>query len=104
MCGPNDFTTVISDFGVCFIFNHPRSVRQRVTTSKGEGHGLRLVLNLEQYEYMAGPRASAGVKLLVYDRNDVPRLDDMGVAIPAGSNALIGIKMNKVGYISLVHL
>jgi hypothetical protein len=64
--------------------------------SSGEGHGLHLVLNLEQYEYMPGPQASAGVKLLAYDQTDVPRLQDMGVAIPAGSSALIGIMMNKV--------
>ena len=45
---------------------------------------------------MAGPSAAAGIKLLLYNSNEFPRIRDLGVAIPPASNTLIAFKMNQV--------
>ena len=63
----------------------------------GAGSGVKLRMNVEQYEYMPGPNSGAGVKLLVHDQRDVPMVKEMGQVVPPGSNGLVGIQITKVG-------
>ena len=38
----------------------------------GADRGLRMRLNIEQYEYMVGPNPGAGIKLLIHENTEVP--------------------------------
>ena len=52
-CAADDFEIVYTDFGGCFIFNgKPGSLLN--VGDVGSNLGLKLTLNLEQYEYMPG--------------------------------------------------
>ena len=64
----------------------------------GADRGLRLRLNIEQYEYMRGPNPGAGIKILIHDANEVPLVRDLGQAIPPGSYAFVGIQIVQVGH------
>ena len=62
----------------------------------GADWGLRLRINVEQYEYMMGPNGGAGVKVLVHDQNEVPIVSELGQAVAPGSHALLGIQVVHV--------
>ena len=63
----------------------------------GVDSGLRLTLNVEQYEYMTGPHDSAGVKILLHDAREMPFVYALGQAVPTGAHAFIGVKFMTVG-------
>lgn len=63
---------------------------------KGADHGLKLFLNVEQYEYMPGPNDAAGIKLLTYDKSDIPRIKELGMSVPTGIHAFVGLKLIMV--------
>ncbi len=64
--------------------------------SAGADRGLRMRLNIEQYEYMVGPNPGAGIKLLIHDNTEVPLVRDLGNAIPPGTHAYVGIQIVQV--------
>jgi hypothetical protein len=63
----------------------------------GSSNGLRLTLNVEQYEYMAGPNFAAGLKVLLVGQNDVAFVEDLGDCVPTGMDAFISISINGQG-------
>ena len=77
--------TYLNGNNLCFILIFP-----------GADRGLRLHLNIEQYEYMHGPNPGAGIKLLVHDNQEVPLVRDLGVAIPPGTHAYVGVQITEV--------
>lgn len=62
----------------------------------GVENGLKLRLNVEQYEYMPGPHDAAGIKLLIHDSFEMPRVYALGQAVSTGSNVFAGVKLLKV--------
>ncbi|XP_005111008.2 uncharacterized protein LOC101857070 [Aplysia californica] len=91
-CGPENFTEVLTDHGLCFSFNSdPHS--QLWVNSAGAEYGLRLTLNVEQYEFMPGPHDAAGVKLLLHDKHESPKVAELGLAVPTGTHAYVGMQL-----------
>lgn len=62
----------------------------------GVENGLKLRLNVEQYEYMPGPHDAAGIKILIHDRLEIPRVYALGQAVSTGSNVFAGVQLLKV--------
>ncbi|XP_069129598.1 degenerin-like protein del-10 [Argopecten irradians] len=93
-CGPEDFDQIATDHGICYTFNNREEDRH--ASSVGSDNGLRLTLNVEQYEYMPGPRDTVGVKILFHKRGDVPRVHALGHAVPTGTHAFTALKMVQV--------
>ncbi len=92
----------------------------------GATHGLRMVLNVEQYEYMRGPQNDAGVKvgaslslvytslpitletarvkvyvdhvlqILLHDQSEAPLISDLGFAVAPGMHTLVGVSRSEV--------
>lgn len=62
----------------------------------GSDNGLNLLLNVEQYEYMPGPNDAAGVKVLTHVKDDHPRVRELGIAVPTGTQAFIGLQVIMV--------
>ncbi|KAJ8319756.1 hypothetical protein KUTeg_001343 [Tegillarca granosa] len=59
-------------------------------------HGLKLLLNVEQYEYMPGPNDAAGIKVLPHDHGEFPRVRELGISIPTGSHAFVGLRVLQI--------
>ena len=70
--------------------------------SAGVKNGLRLVVNIEQYEYTKGPQNAVGLKLLLHQQDDVPLVQDFGDNVPAGMHTFVGVSVTKVCLMSLV--
>ena len=62
----------------------------------GSDHGLQLTMNIQQYEYMAGPHDSAGLKMLMFEHYAIPLVNELGQAISTGSHTYVGIKIMQV--------
>jgi hypothetical protein len=63
---------------------------------KGVDSGLRVTLNVEQYEYMTGPHDAAGIKILLHDSREMPFVHELGQAVPTGTHAFVGVKFMTV--------
>ena len=48
---------------MCYTFNDDKNAKKLDTYKTGARFGLRLTLNIEQYEYMIGPNTDAGIKV-----------------------------------------
>ncbi|KAL5014523.1 hypothetical protein ScPMuIL_008793 [Solemya velum] len=104
VCYPENFTTVLTDHGVCYTFNGDTAPgASLVVTSTGAEHGLKLTLNVEQYEYMPGPHDAAGVKLLTHSPKEFPRVHDLGIAIPTGNHAFVGLQVIMINNLPRPH-
>ncbi|XP_074662453.1 uncharacterized protein LOC141914994 [Tubulanus polymorphus] len=94
-CRSGDFTRVITDYGVCFTFNHENDIHKWVN-QQGSSGGLRLTINIEQYEYTRGPTDGAGLKILLHSPGEFPLVKYLGQAIAPGSHTLVGITILEV--------
>ncbi|GFN75845.1 acid-sensing ion channel 1-like [Plakobranchus ocellatus] len=94
-CGPENFTEILTDHGVCYNFNDNPASTLRVS-STGSDFGLKLTLNVEQYEYMPGPHDAAGVKILLHDQREFPKVAELGLAIPTGTHTYVGIQLLRI--------
>ncbi|XP_035825598.1 acid-sensing ion channel 2, partial [Aplysia californica] len=101
-CGPENFTLVLTDHGVCYNFNDNPSEPLWVT-STGAEYGLKLTLNVEQYEYMPGPHDAAGIKILLHDGKEFPKVAELGLSIPTGTHTYVGIQLLKIQNLPAPH-
>ena len=62
----------------------------------GSGYGLRLVLDIESYEYMTGPHNEAGVKVYVHQPGTIPLVKDLGFALAPGMHFFVDLKKTEV--------
>ncbi|XP_071109614.1 uncharacterized protein [Haliotis cracherodii] len=97
-CGSENFTEVVTDHGVCYTFNTPDEGTRDVLRvfSPGAENGLSLTLNVEQYEYMPGPHDAAGVKILIHDHKQFPKVQELGIALPTGTHSFVGMQLISV--------
>ncbi|XP_074652780.1 degenerin-like protein del-10 [Tubulanus polymorphus] len=93
-CGAANFTPIFTDHGLCYSFNNNiQQTSPLLVTEAGTEHGLRLVVNVEQYEYMYGPHDSAGLKVLLHDKKEVPLVYELGQGLSTATHTYIGIKL-----------
>ena len=57
------------------------------------------MLNIEEYEYMAGPHNAVGLKLVLHQQDALPLVQDFGDNIPAGMHTFVGVSVSKVSSI-----
>ncbi|OWF42348.1 Acid-sensing ion channel 1 [Mizuhopecten yessoensis] len=100
-CTTADFNTTLTDHGVCYTFNEGRN--QEYISSVGVENGLRLTLNVEQYEYMPGPHDAAGVKMLLHANGEVPRVHALGQAVSTGAHVFVGVKVFRISNLPRPH-
>ncbi|XP_071161146.1 degenerin-like protein del-10 [Mytilus edulis] len=92
-CKQDDFDKILTDHGVCFSWS---SKDNDYVSSPGVENGLKLKLNVEQYEYMPGPHNAAGIKILIHDRLEIPMVHALGQAMSTGANVFTSVQLMKV--------
>ncbi|NP_001171936.1 amiloride sensitive cation channel-like protein [Saccoglossus kowalevskii] len=98
-CFPQNFTHTFTRFGNCYTFNGgDEYIDQRIP---GAGHGLSVVLNIQQSEYTESlyGNIEAGIKFLVHPKEEPPQIGSQGYALHPGTRAFADIR--QVRYISL---
>lgn len=100
-CKLSDFKAVWTTTGLCWAINTDPHNPYEVTGS-GEGHGLRLLLNVESYERVDActkhfrTKTLPGLKILIYNQTDIPDSSMNGVNVPSGYSMDIPFKMQHV--------
>ncbi|XP_054754151.2 acid-sensing ion channel 1C-like [Lytechinus pictus] len=93
-----NFTTKVTDWGLCFIFNDASNGNPPVTvTRSGKQHGLELLLNVQQYESFLEPngRISTGFQVHIYDYGTEPRVVDHGFGIAPGTHTHVAVEVTE---------
>uniref|UniRef100_A0A7E4WB71 Degenerin n=1 Tax=Panagrellus redivivus TaxID=6233 RepID=A0A7E4WB71_PANRE len=78
------------EFGNCYTFNFNDSVELK-NSRAGPMYGLRLLLNVNQSDYMPTTEA-AGVRLVVHEQDQEPFPDTFGYSAPTGFVSSFGLK------------
>ncbi|XP_071846291.1 acid-sensing ion channel 1C-like isoform X2 [Apostichopus japonicus] len=97
-CGAHNFTTVITDFGVCYTFNSI-SNSELMVTEAGSSQGLRLRLSAEQYDYFWGYYTGAGFKIFVHPKGQFPLVGQFGISASPGFKTSV-----RISYITSTNL
>ncbi|XP_072040596.1 acid-sensing ion channel 5-like [Amphiura filiformis] len=91
-CNDQNFTHVFTQYGNCYTFNKNQPFLN--ANRSGEGSGLHVLINIHQEEYYEAFSGfpEAGIKVLVHNSIDIPRIESLGTAIPPGYHAFMGIR------------
>ncbi|XP_074652905.1 acid-sensing ion channel 2-like [Tubulanus polymorphus] len=97
------FDDVLTSYGRCYTFNSRKYVQRNgkpleVTTS-GSDQGLWVRINVQQYENAISSGASAGIKVLVHDQNEVPLVREFGFAVQPGVEALAALSSQRLNFL-----
>ena len=93
-CDSSHFALVKTDFGPCFAINQDPH-RPVSVSNAGFNSGLQLLLNLESYEYMAGPLETIGLKVLIYNQTDHPLVALRALDVPPGYASSIALSVQE---------
>ncbi|XP_006818453.1 acid-sensing ion channel 4-A-like [Saccoglossus kowalevskii] len=95
-CSARNFTTVMTDFGVCYTFNRHFSNILRVK-HRGSRYGLYLVMNAQQHEYVPlNNNNGVGFKVLIHAQHDTPRVSQLGMSVSPGMDVTIAMRMKEL--------
>ncbi|GMT24411.1 hypothetical protein PFISCL1PPCAC_15708, partial [Pristionchus fissidentatus] len=78
------------EYGNCYTFNFNDSVTMK-NSRAGPMYGLRLLLNVNQSDYMPTTEA-AGVRIVVHEQDQEPFPDTFGYSAPTGFISSFGLK------------
>ncbi|XP_077984846.1 acid-sensing ion channel 1C-like [Glandiceps talaboti] len=93
-CTSSNFTTVMTDFGVCYTFNGDADNMLSVH-NRGRAHGMFMVLDVQQAEYTYNSNKGAGIKLLIHSQTDVPLVDELGMALSPAMDTTVALKISN---------
>lgn len=88
------FKPIITNYGLCYIFNDDPNNARLVYTS-GQSYGLHLYINIHQDLYDYSINGDAGIKISVTRQGALPEPDEQGIAVAPGSYAYIGLKAER---------
>lgn len=91
-CTDDQIHPEITELGVCYTFNSGQNGQILETNGTGVRHGLQLLLNIQQDEYISSPGLDAGVKIAVHSQGEPGQPDENGIAVPPGRNAFISLR------------
>ena len=92
--GIENLTITYTQLGLCYTFNSGSDVL--TTNGTGANHGLELVLNIAQEEYLENPNQAVGVKITIHPQGEPGEPENTGIAVPPGRTAYIGLRQKIV--------
>ncbi|XP_070553825.1 acid-sensing ion channel 4-A-like [Ptychodera flava] len=93
-CSAENFTKVITNFGVCYTFNGEVGNALKVR-ARGQQNGFFVSIDIQQNEYYYGPNVGAGLKILVHPQRDTPLVGELGLALSPGIDATLALRAMK---------
>ena len=95
-CDWRDFLPTLTPSGVCYTFNDGKQAPVMKINGTGIRFALSLIVSIQQDEYNAALNHDAGIKISVHPQNEPPQPDELGIAIPPGKSAFIGLKQRNI--------
>ena len=102
-CGPENFTAVITEFGLCYTFNSGKLGHRVLKVNRaGVDFALRLQLNVQQDQYYGSLRDSAGFKVMIHDQDEPAMINELGFAIQPGTHTFCSLKKIVVSIYNVI--
>ncbi|XP_072039789.1 acid-sensing ion channel 2-like [Amphiura filiformis] len=96
-CDASNFTTSLTDWGVCWTFNDPKNKSEILKINQpGRQNGLFLRMDVQQHEYVSGESSAAGFKVLLHPQGVRPVLKELGFSISPGFETSVTVTYTKV--------
>ncbi|KAK3790659.1 hypothetical protein RRG08_048784 [Elysia crispata] len=99
-CVARNFTRLLTtDYGNCYTIQYNKFVSRK----SGPKYGLELKLYLQTDEYVPGITTSKGIHVVIHDQDTYPFPEDEGIAVKAGTETRIGLKLIEVSRLGGQH-
>ncbi|XP_071950188.1 acid-sensing ion channel 1-like [Antedon mediterranea] len=86
-CGPENFTTDIMDFGVCYTFKTTRNV-----SVAGVSSSLFLQININDTDHTGHEQGIKGIKMMIHPADELPLVKSFGFSVSPGFHTEIALK------------
>ncbi|XP_069065772.1 amiloride-sensitive sodium channel subunit beta [Pleurodeles waltl] len=96
-CSYRNFTQIFNpDYGNCFIFNWGQAGQEElISANPGAEFGLKIILDIDQEDYIPYLQATAAARLVVHEQRSYPFPKDMGIYAMAGSETSISVVVDQ---------
>ncbi|XP_072741763.1 acid-sensing ion channel 2 [Ciconia boyciana] len=105
-CSHEDFKTVFTKYGKCYMFNSGEEGRPLLTTVKGgTGNGLEIMLDIQQDEYLPiwgeteETTFEAGVKVQIHSQSEPPFVQELGFGVAPGFQTFVATQEQRLTYL-----
>ncbi|XP_071590565.1 acid-sensing ion channel 3 isoform X1 [Heliangelus exortis] len=105
-CTARDFAVIFTRLGKCYTFNAGGPGRPVLSTHRGgQGHGLELMLDVQQDEYLpvwgdtAETSLEAGVRVQIHSQDEPPAIDQQGFGAAPGFQTLVSCQQQRLLYL-----
>ncbi|XP_036595447.1 amiloride-sensitive sodium channel subunit beta [Trichosurus vulpecula] len=96
-CNHRNFTAIfLPDYGNCYVFNWGVKEKALLSSNPGTEFGLKLILDIDQQDYVHYLTSTAGVRLLLHEQKSYPFLKDAGIYAMPGTETSIAVLVDKL--------
>uniref|UniRef100_A0A8C1C5Z5 Acid-sensing ion channel 2 n=1 Tax=Cyprinus carpio carpio TaxID=630221 RepID=A0A8C1C5Z5_CYPCA len=105
-CSHQDFKTVFTRYGKCYMFNAAEEGKTLRTTMKGgTGNGLEIMLDIQQDEYLPvwgeteETAFEAGVRVQIHSQAEPPFVHELGFGVAPGFQTFVATQEQRLTYL-----
>lgn len=96
-CSHRNFTPIFyPDYGNCYIFNWGMTEKALPSANPGTEFGLKLILDIDQEDYVPFLASTAGARLMLHEQRTYPFIREEGIYAMAGTETSIGVLVDKL--------
>ncbi|XP_015217554.1 acid-sensing ion channel 2 isoform X1 [Lepisosteus oculatus] len=106
ICGPQNFSSVFTRYGKCYMFNSGEDGKALHTTVKGgTGNGLEIMLDIQQDEYLPvwgeteETTFEAGVRVQIHSQAEPPFVHELGFGVAPGFQTFVSTQEQRLTYL-----
>lgn len=100
-CSYRNFTRIFhQDYGNCYIFNWGQEGHELLeSTNPGADFGLKMVLDIDQHEYIPFLQTTAAVRMILHQQRSFPFLKDLGIYAMPGVETSIAVLVDQTQHL-----
>uniref|UniRef100_A0A4W3HVL8 Acid sensing ion channel subunit 2 n=1 Tax=Callorhinchus milii TaxID=7868 RepID=A0A4W3HVL8_CALMI len=105
MCGPQNFTSVFTRYGKCYMFNSGSDDKPLLTTVQGgTGNGLEIMLDIQQDDYLpvwgeTDTTFEAGIRVQLHTQSEPPFVHELGFGVAPGFQTFVSTQEQRLIYL-----
>ncbi|XP_072927784.1 acid-sensing ion channel 2 [Hemitrygon akajei] len=106
MCGPQNFTSVFTRYGKCYMFNSGSDDKPLLTTVQGgTGNGLEIMLDIQQDDYLPvwgeaeDTTFEAGIRVQLHTQSEPPFVHELGFGVAPGFQTFVSTQEQRLIYL-----
>ncbi|XP_029432409.1 amiloride-sensitive sodium channel subunit beta isoform X1 [Rhinatrema bivittatum] len=99
-CSYRNFTHLFHpNYGNCYIFNWGQDEDVLFSTNPGVEFGLKLILDINQEEYIPYLQSTAASVIMIHEQRSYPYLKDLGIYALTGAETSIGVMLDEIQHL-----